>query len=71
MDATATVRARTGEGVVLSAVGDRTGSGLMRDGPLVVCRDHCPDTYMDRNYVPPDAAPRDSGPAVPPSPTHA
>ena len=56
VDLTGTVRARTGEGIVLSMVGgnDPPGTALFRDGGMVVCPDHWPANYMDPNYVPPD-----------------
>ena len=56
VDVTGTVRARTGKGIVLSAVGgnDPPGTALFRDGAMVVCPGQWPDNYMDSDYVPPD-----------------
>jgi hypothetical protein len=56
VDGTGGVRARTGAGIVLSAVNDPAGSGaLFRDGELVVCPGEWPDNYMDPDHVEPDA----------------
>jgi hypothetical protein len=56
VDGWGTVRARTGAGIVLSAVGgnDPPGTALFRDGEMVVCPDQWPDNYMDPDYVAPD-----------------
>ncbi len=55
VDLTGTVRARTGAGIVLSAVNDPAGSGAwFRDGELVVCPGPWPDNYLDPDYVAPD-----------------
>ena len=52
---TSTVRARTGAGIVLSAVADPAGSGAwVRDGELVVCPGQWPDNDLDPEYVAPD-----------------
>jgi hypothetical protein len=49
-----TVRARTGEGIVLMGVSDPDGSGpWIRDGELVVCPFQWPINYMDPDYVAP------------------
>jgi hypothetical protein len=55
VDDTGTVRARTGAGIVLSAVADPAGSGAwFRNGELVVCPGQWPDNYLDPDYAAPD-----------------